>query len=71
MAYRGSLVAAIVNEQIEQYGMTYSTYIHNLYIILYTHTDSDGVLIVSVGLAQARPNYYITKVYIRMQEPRY
>ena len=24
---------------------------------IYTHTDSGGVLIVSVGLAQARPNY--------------
>ena len=70
MAYRGSLVAAIVNEQVEQYGMTYSTYIH-YYIYIYTHTDSGGVLIVSVGLAQARPDYYITRVYIRMQEPHY
>ena len=38
---------ARANEQIELYGMTYGTY---------THTDTGSVLIVSVGLAQARPN---------------
>ena len=51
IAYRGSLGAAIVNEQIELYGMTY-----DIYIYIYTHTDSGSVLIVSVGLAQARTN---------------
>ena len=38
-----------------------------VYIYIHTHTDSGGVLIVSVGLAQARPNYastYILYTYI-------
>ena len=54
MAYRGSVVAAIVNEQVEQYGMTYGTYIHIIYYI-YTHTDSGGVLILVWGSLRLAP----------------
>ena len=40
------------------------TLLHDVrHIYIYTHTDSGNVLIVSVGLAQARPNYlFLTKV---------
>ena len=73
IAYRGSLAAPIVNEQIELYGMTYGTYVYiHIHMQTKTHADKGGVLIVSVGLAQARPNNNIRRIpftIIRILKP--
>ena len=49
---RAAAILVTRNTYIESYGKTHKGYI---YIILYT--DTLTVLLVHVGLAQARPNY--------------
>ena len=51
---RAAAILVTRNMYIESYGKTHKGYI---YIYIYIYTDTLTVLLVHVGLTQARPNY--------------